>query len=115
MNELSVLEFNEESIVIKTENYDDYLIEGNGQNGQEVQFHAKNDQIKRRKKIKTCQICGKKLSSSGLYDHINSVHRKIRYACPECPLMFTVKQNTYKHLRLVHKKTSEDAKNSTIK
>ena len=43
------------------------------------------------KKLRTCKLCQKQFSSSGFYDHVNSVHRKIRFACQECPLVFTVR------------------------
>jgi hypothetical protein len=33
---------------------------------------------------------------------MNAFHRKIKYKCPQCDQLFTVKQNVRKHLRKFH-------------
>ena len=50
-----------------------------------------------------CDKCERRFHTKcNLIDHIRSVHDKIDYICPECPMTFKTQAQMYKHTKLSH-------------
>ena len=52
-----------------------------------------------------CDICSKSYKSKGnLTQHIQSVHKGLKFPCDQCVYQATTKENLWAHLRSVHEK-----------
>ena len=66
--------------------------------------HFGSSQLAKSSLLFRCDYCDKTFDkASHKTEHVDSVHKKIRYECPECHKLFTATRFVVHHLRMFHK------------
>ena len=67
------------------------------------QFMQKPSQLAKSSLLYKCDYCVKQFDKAyHKNEHVNSVHKKIRYQCPECQQLFTATRFVVHHMRTYH-------------